>query len=178
MITIMWRNFSIFDAKTVQRFDPGDTIFRTGSAVKQVFLVRTGCTALVRLLPSGGQAILQRASSGHLIAEASVYVQQYHCDCVALEPTELAYMPRKSFLDALRSDTRLAEAWASYLAHGVQQARMRAEIRSLKTVAERLNAWISEYGEIPEKGQWQGLADELSVSREALYRELSRRRSP
>lgn len=177
MICIMWQNLSIFDRDTIQRFDPGDTVFCAGSAVKQVFLVCSGRTALVRPLLSGEPAVLQRASSGCIIAEASVYAQHYHCDCVALEETELVHMPRKSFLDVLRSDSHLAETWASYLAHGIQQARMLAEIRSLRTVAERLDAWIAEYGELPEKGQWQGLAYELSVSREALYRELARRRS-
>lgn len=177
MISIMWQWQSIFDPKTLRRFDQGGTIFRSGAAVKQVFLVRTGRTALVRSLPSGDQAVLQRASAGHIIAEASVYAQHYHCDCLALEPTELVHLPRQSFLAKLRSDAQLAEAWASHLAHSVQQARMRAEIRSLNTVAARLDAWIGEYGALPAKGQWQDLADELSVSREALYRELARRRA-
>lgn len=177
MITIMWHELSLFDDGMVERFEPGDTIFRTGAAVQRVFLIRKGRTALIRPLPSGEQAILQRAKCGHIIAEASVYAQNYHCDCVALEPTELSFVSCNSFLNALRSDPHLGESWASYLAHGIQRARMRAEIRSLKTVAARLSAWIAEYGELPEKGQWQGLADELSVSREALYRELARRRS-
>ncbi len=173
----MWRGLSIFDAAADQRFDPGDTVFRTGAEVTKVFLVLHGLTALVRPLPSGEQAVLQRASTGQIVAEASVYSQRYHCDCVVLEHTTLVHMPRKAFLDALRSDVTLAESWAAYLAHSVQHARMRAEIRSLKTVAERLDAWIAEYGELPEKGQWQYVANEVSVSREALYRELARRRS-
>lgn len=177
MIVIMWQWHHIFQPEMLQRFAPGETVFLTGATVERVFLVRAGRTTLTRLLPSGEQAILQRASSGHIIAEASVYARRYHCDCRALEATELAYLPLKSFVDKLRSDSQLAEAWASYLAHNVQQARMRAEIRSLKTVAERLDAWIAEYGELPPKGNWQDLADEVSVSREALYRELARRRS-
>ena len=143
----------------------------------RVFLVRSGVTALVRPLPSGEQAVLQRASTGQVVAEASVYAQRYHCDCVALEPTTLAYMPRRAFLDVLRSDVTLAENWAASLANSVQNARMLAEIRSLKTIAERLDAWMAEYGPLPEKGQWQYVANELSVSREAFYRELARRRS-
>ena len=176
MISIMWRKYPIFDFKTVRRFDPGETIFRSGSEVALVFLVCAGRTALVRTMPSGEQAILQLASSGQIIAEASVYAQHYHCDCQALEPTELAFMPLRSFRAKLRSDLELAETWACYLAHSVQRARMRAEIRSLRTVSERLDLWIAEYGPLPEKGQWQGLAQELSVSREALYRELAKRR--
>lgn len=177
MIAIMLQLRSIFDVNAVQRFAPGDVVFRSGAQVKNVFLVCDGRAVLLRLLPSGQQAMLQRAATGQIIAEASVYAHHYHCDCVAQEPTDLASMPRASFLNALRSDTELADAWAAYLAHGIQQARMRAEIRSLKTVAERLDAWTAEYGALPDKGQWQGLADEISVSREALYRELARRRS-
>ena len=62
------------------------------------------------------------------------------------------------------------------LAHAVQEARMKSEIRTLRTVAERLDAWLSaKDGGLPPKGQWQELASELGVSREALYRELARR---
>lgn len=176
MIIIMWPGVSLFDDRKDLRFDPGDRIFRADEKVRHVFLVRRGLTALVRSLPSGEQAILQRATDGYIVAEASVYATRYHCDCVALEPTVLAHMTRTSFRSALRSDVELSEAWAAHLAHSVQRARMRAEIRSLNTVAERLDAWIGEYGSIPNKGHWQTLASELSVSREALYRELARRR--
>jgi hypothetical protein len=56
-------------------------------------------------------------------------------------------------------------------------ARVRAEIRSLPKVAERLEAWLREGHVLPDKGCWQDVAAELGVSREALYRELARRRN-
>lgn len=177
MIAIMWPGVSLFENCKDRRFDPGGTIFQAGAAVNEVFLVRRGLTALVRPLPSGEQAILQRAGEGDIVAEASVYTTHYHCDCVAMEPTVVAHMTCKSFKASLRSNLELSETWAAHLARNVQRARMLAEIRSLKTVAERLDAWIGEYGDIPKKGHWQTLAYELSVSREALYRELARRRS-
>lgn len=62
------------------------------------------------------------------------------------------------------------------LARTVQAARVRAEIRSLPKVAERLDAWLDEGHVLPTKGRWQDLAAELGVSREALYRELAQRR--
>lgn len=49
-------------------------------------------------------------------------------------------------------------------------------IRTLRIVAERLDAWFGEGHALPSKGEWQTLAFELGVSREALYRELARRR--
>jgi hypothetical protein len=53
---------------------------------------------------------------------------------------------------------------------------MRSEIRTLRTVAERLDAWLGVIGTLPERGSWTALAAELGVSREALYREMRRRR--
>lgn len=173
----MWSALSIFSDSPARRFGSGETVFRSGARVSRVFLVRRGMAALIRPLPSGEAAVLQRAVAGEIVAEASVYADEYHCDCVAVEDTELAAVPREAFRALLRSDADLNEAWAAHLARGVQRARMRAEIRSLKTVAERLDAWLGEYGDLPPKGQWQTLAFELSVSREALYRELARRRT-
>ena len=77
---------------------------------------------------------------------------------------------------ALAADRDLAEAWCATLARGVQAARVKAEIRSLPRVADRLDAWLLEGNTLPQKGRWQDVAAELGVTREALYRELARRR--
>lgn len=84
---------------------------------------------------------------------------------------------RQVFRVRLKADPGLAELWAKNLAGAVQGARLRAEIRSLPKVAERLDAWLGEGNSLPEKGRWQELAAEIGVTREALYRELSRRRA-
>lgn len=110
------------------------------------------------------------------MAEASVYSNHYHCDAQVVEPTQLAVLAKSTFLAALDKEPGLARAWSCLLANSVQAARMRAEIRSLSTVASRLEAWLEQGNVLPQKGHWQSLAAELSVSREALYRELARRR--
>ena len=79
-------------------------------------------------------------------------------------------------MERLDENPDLARAWASHLAKGVQTARMISEIRTLRTVSERLDAWLGEHGRLPERGRWQEVAGELEVSREALYREFARRR--
>jgi CRP-like cAMP-binding protein len=50
------------------------------------------------------------------------------------------------------NDPAFAAAWASHLAGEVRSARLRSEILALRTVAERLNAWIAANGEFPPKG--------------------------
>jgi hypothetical protein len=42
--------------------------------------------------------------------------------------------------------------------------------------ADRLEAWLCEGNALPSKGRRQDVATEIGVTREALYRELSRRR--
>jgi CRP/FNR family transcriptional regulator, dissimilatory nitrate respiration regulator len=82
-----------------------------------------------------------------------------------------------SFCAALERDPALAQLWATHLAHSVQAARFRVEIRTLPKVADRLGVWLAEGNSLPEKGRWQKLAADLGITREVLYRELSRRRN-
>ncbi len=178
MILIMRSPFlSLFVGTRVIRLPAGGTIFLSGQAVGTMFLVLSGRAQLQRLSPNGARLILQNAGPGAVLAEASAYSERYHCDAMAVEPTTLAPLPKPAFLTALRQTSDLAEAWAAMLARSVQSARVRAEIRSLPKLADRLDAWFAEGNALPEKGQWQEVAAELSVSREALYRELARRRA-
>jgi uncharacterized protein YjiS (DUF1127 family) len=46
---------------------------------------------------------------------------------------------------------------------------------SLKTVKAKLDAWLAwNDGKLPLKGTWKQLADDIGVSREALYREVAK----
>lgn len=83
---------------------------------------------------------------------------------------------RAVFLSRLDADPDLAGFWAAGLAHGLQGARTTAAIHSMRTVEERLAAWLASGRPLPPKVQWQSLAEALGATREALYRELSKRR--
>jgi hypothetical protein len=40
-----------------------------------------------------------------------------------------------------------------------------------------LDGWLNWHGgELPPKGEWKALAEQLSISPEALYREIARRK--
>jgi len=155
----------------------GETLFVTAEEVADIYMVRSGSVHLLRHTRHGAQMVLQNAGPGAVVAEASVYSPLYHCDAVASEESVLAGLPKERFLSALADDPALAESWSALLARSVQAARLRAEIRSLPRVADRLDAWLEEGNRLPEKGRWQEVAGELGVTREALYRELSRRRT-
>lgn len=176
MIAIMQNPLSsIFSDSQSRALAPRDVLFRIGDPVRFVYQIINGSIALQRSTPNGSVLTLQIARAGSILAEASLYSSAYHCDAIALEETAIAQVARSSARKALRNSSEMAEKWAAYLAQSVQQARSSSEIRSFNTVSARLDAWISLGGQLPEKGFYQDLAAELSVSREALYRELSRR---
>lgn len=85
-------------------------------------------------------------------------------------------LPHQVIRARLKSDHFLMEHWARHLASVVPGPRIRAEIRSLPRVSDRLDAWFAKGHLLPGKVRRQEVAAELGVTREALYRELARRR--
>jgi CRP-like cAMP-binding protein len=177
MIAIMSTEIArIFDGSDERAITAGTWLFHAGDAVTHLYLVTDGTVALDRVTAGGTPVTLQLARAGQVLAEASAYARAYHCGARAVTAAVLRAVPVSRFLGRLAEEPRLAMTWAEHLAHSVQAARLRAEIRTLRTVAERLDVWLGDDGVPPPKGARQELAAELGVTREALYRELARRR--
>lgn len=175
MISIMSTWLSVLPRKQLALKD-GAHLFHRGDRIRAMFLVETGGVRLVRHSDAGASLVLQRAGPGAVVAEASLFATAYHCDAVATGDTVVSAMSRAEFLRRLDSSAEFARAWAIHLSHEVRSARRRAEILSLRTVAERLDAWLAENDTLPGKGNWKGLAEEIGASPEALYREIARRK--
>jgi CRP-like cAMP-binding protein len=160
-----------------QELGPKQFLFHRGDAVRHMHVVRKGDIRLVRHLEDGAAIVLQRARAGSIVAEASLFSSAYHCDGLAFAPTRLKSIPKETVTQSLRKGHALFEAFTVHLAKEVQQARMRSEILTLKTVAQRLDAWLAwNDGMLPAKGNWRSVAMEIGVSPEALYREMAKRR--
>lgn len=154
----------------------GAQLFLQGSPVKSLFLVISGDICLQRHQTDGSFVILQRAASGDVLAEASLYSHYYHCHAIAQQNSRVCALPKASVIALLQKDHNFCRNWIMHLSREVQQARFRSEMLSLKTVAGRLDAWLNWRNEaLPPKGDWKSLAGQLSVSPEALYREIARR---
>jgi CRP-like cAMP-binding protein len=155
----------------------GQSLFHRGDAVKEMHFVLTGSIHLVRHQSDGSVLILQRTGPGSILAEASLYSESYHCDAVASGASETRAYAKASFKKLLAKSPEFSGVWAGYLARELQGARLRSEILSLKTVADRLDAWIAwNGGGFPNRGEWKLVANEIGVSPEAFYREIAKRR--
>lgn len=168
---------TLFQGGIERLLEPGTSLFHAGDPVESMALVRTGRIDLVRPTAAGGSVVLQRAGAGDVVSEAAAYSETYHCDALAGIVARVRLISRDLFRARLREDPAVAELWAAQLARSVQAARLRAEVRSLRTVGARLDAWLGARGALPDKGGWHDLAAELGVTPEALYRELARRRA-
>jgi CRP-like cAMP-binding protein len=158
-------------------FDEGTFLFHQGDVVVSLFIIVTGCAELIRHQASGNAITIQRARNNSILAEASVFSNRYHCDAIAAESSAVITIPCRQVRLRLQQDPGFAEAWTEHLARELQWARLRCEILSLKTVAARLDLWLSWHeGNLPLKGEWKTMADQIGVSSEALYRELAKRR--
>lgn len=152
-------------------------VFDRDAEVSSLFVVKSGLVHLVRFREDGGMVVLQRAIAGGILAEASVLSEHYHCAAIAMQASVLKVYPRRSVQKMLVTSPEAALEYARFLAGEMRIARKRAEILALKTVAERLTAWLTwNHGLLPERGAWHHVADEIGISKEALYRELSKRR--
>ena len=155
----------------------GRMLFQRGDPVTAAWVVRAGRVHLLRRQADGAAFILQRAGPGALVAEASLLSDCYHCAAETVEETRLTRWPLARIRALLEADGQAALAFARHLAGEVRTARLRAEITSLRRVADRLDAWLAWHdGALPGRGDWHHLAGELNVSPEALYRELGKRR--
>ena len=160
-----------------RHFEAGQRLFHRGDPVTDMHVVLSGAIHLVRYQGDGSVLILQRADPGSVLAEASLYSGTYHCDAVAFGSTDTRVYAKASLTRLLAKSPEFGNVWASHLARELQRARLRAEILSLRTVAERLDAWIVwNGGSAPRKGEWKLVADQIGVSPEALYREIAKRR--
>jgi len=166
---------ALFQNGREKTIESGRAVFRLGDPVRLIYYIIEGQIDLMRHARSGSVLTLNRTGPGNVLAEASLYSKLYHCDGVASSISTLRTLPVSEFRKKLRDSPDVAEKWTAHLARELQAARVLSEIRSLKTVAERLDAWMAESNVLPPKGRIQDTAHILGVSREALYRELSSR---
>jgi len=154
----------------------GQYVFHQGDKIDTMFLVQSGEARLIRRHMDGSVVVLQRAMIGSVLAEASLFSSVYHCDAIVNTRLVAHLIPRSKMKALFESNVSFAGAWAGHLADEVRNARLRAEILSLKTVSQRLSAWIANTGSLPAKGSWKAIAQEIGTSPEALYREIATRK--
>jgi CRP-like cAMP-binding protein len=163
---------------TRHRFSAGATVFRQGDRATAMFLIETGRVRLARVLADGTPLILYVAQAGESFAEASLSAAHYHCDAIAETDAAVLALPKGAMLSALAADPAECLALTLALAGQVRDLRARLELRNIRSASARVLAWLRLHSSgnppsVPMHRSWTQVADELGLTREAVYRALA-----
>ena len=174
-----WVSVSIRSAATERKLKAGETLFHAGSRSVGFYEVVSGTVRLIRVDRSGHEAVLQTASAGETLAEASLFSPSYHCDAVAAADAVVRLYPKAMLLAALQRDPKLARSFAAMLASQVMALRTRLERRNIRSARERVRHFLTinagaDGRTVLLRGPLKQLAADIGLTHEALYRTLAR----
>jgi len=162
-----------------RRVKAGQALLRSGDKAVGLYEVLKGRLRLVRVDRRGREAVLQSASTGDTMAEASLFASTYHCDAIATTETTVRLYPRALLLAELRRDQKLAHAFTAMLARQVMELRARLERRNIHSARDRIRHFLTvnagaDGRTVAMPGTLKDLAVDLGLTHEALYRALAR----
>jgi CRP-like cAMP-binding protein len=174
-----WLSSTVRAAAVERRLAAGQTLFRAGSRSTGFFEVIGGTVRLIRVDRNGREAVLQTASAGDTLAEASLFSPAYHCDAIAATDAVVRLFPKSVMLSELQRDPKLARAFAAMLARQVMTLRTRLETRNIHSARERVRHFLAvnagaDRRTVVVSGTLKQLAADLGLTHEALYRTLAR----
>lgn len=161
----------------IRELSAGEVLFRQGDVSTAIYRVERGRIRLERRTIEGSLVILHTGRPGELFAEASLFAPAYHCDATALEAARILVYPKAEVLRAIRGDPAGAERLLAAMAHQLQDARWRLELRNVRSARDRVWLWMDMKAGpdrvVADAGQLQDIAADLGLTRETLYRILS-----
>ena len=119
------------------------------------------------------------ASPGDTLAEASLFSSTYRCDAIATTQSIVRLYPKTVLLGDLQRDPKIAKAFAAMLARQIMTLRTRLESRNIHSARDRVRHFLAvnvsaDGRTVALSGTLKGLAADLGLTHEALYRTLAR----
>ena len=174
-----WISSKVRTAATERKLNPGQALFHSGEKTVGLYRVASGTVRLIRTDRSGREAVLQTASAGDTLAEASLFSPTYHCDAIANTPATVWLYPKTLLLAELKRDPKQLQAFAAMLARQVMALRTRLERRNIHSARDRVRHFLAvsvgaDGCTVAVPGTLKEIAAELGLTHEALYRTLAR----
>lgn len=120
--------------------------------------------------------VLHDARPGELFAEAALFSEAYHCNAIAVQRSRVRVYDKAAALAGL-DEASAGRALVAFMAGQLQRLRGRLELRNIRSARERvfqfLETQAGRSGEFVLCGDLQDIAEELGLTREALYRALA-----
>jgi CRP-like cAMP-binding protein len=129
----------ISDSKSCSIFKKGQALFHEGGHAFGVFCVNNGKIKLSISGEEGKEQIVRLAKGGDVLGYRSVLAsQRYGATAVALEDSNVCFIPKDEFITALKGDGNLSFETMKLLSHQLKEAEIKITHLAQKPVRERL----------------------------------------
>ena len=128
---------------SVRRLDKGQILFFEGDSALGFFVLLRGGVRIYKASPDGKEYTLHIIHPGQVFAEAAIFKgNTYPANCIALEDSEVAFLPKTEFIQLVQSSPNIALKMIASLSAWLREFARKLEELSLKEVSARLASYI------------------------------------
>ncbi len=125
--------------KHCRHYQKGEVIFNEGAYPSQLLCIHSGKIKLQKLGSDGREQIIRLVKQGDILGyRALLSGEAYYSSAIALEDCFVCSIPKETFFEVVRMDSRLAFNMMQLLSTELRQAQMKVVEMAQKSVKERL----------------------------------------
>jgi CRP/FNR family transcriptional regulator len=147
-----------------------DIIFEIGDQPEGVYLVLQGQVKLIRSGPGYREHIVHLAERHAMFGEASLFLEEHPVSSVALQTSELVFLPRDGFLEVLDRHPLLQRYIFGVMAHWMTLLVEKIDQLTLCDGAQRLAHYLVD---LHEKSPYSGYMTSAQVELPTRKRDLA-----
>ncbi|MFT3701256.1 MAG: Crp/Fnr family transcriptional regulator [Agriterribacter sp.] len=154
---------------TERNYKKGEIIFKEGQFANGIFFINSGKVKKYKLDPDRKEYIIYVANTGELIGYHTILSEDHYPDsAAALEESNIMFIPRNSFLEALQESDTLNKRLLKTLSHEFAVLSNSLSLFAQKSVRERLALQLIVIREKYKVNFEPGMSVEIDMSREDL----------
>ena len=157
--------------------DKGEILFHQEDTARGLYCLHDGRMRLARQLESGYSLTLTVLNAPTLVAEASLFVDKYHCRAEADCPCTVSLVGKREVFRLIEEEPGFAVALVQLLSREVRELRARLELRNIRRARDRVLAFLhleSLRGVAVVSRPLSTVASELGLTPEAMYRAVKK----
>ncbi|MEI6087371.1 MAG: Crp/Fnr family transcriptional regulator [Bacteroidota bacterium] len=129
----------INEQKICNIYKKGQTLFNEGSYPFGVYCINEGKVKLSHLGDDGKEQIIRLLRGGDILGyRALLSGERYSASAIALEDTQVCFVPKELFISVLKNDTGLAFEMMKLLSDELHKAEVKLTHLAQKPIRERL----------------------------------------
>jgi CRP-like cAMP-binding protein len=150
-------------------------LFTQREVVEAAFLLESGRIQLVNYTEDGQKIHHYTVRPGESFAEVALFHEHYLCTAIANLPSRVLLLPKQPFLNALKSNLELADAFTAQLAYRLHETKLLLELRSIRSAQNRLLHYLhlnvqADGVTVNLNRPLKEIAEDLGLTPEALSR--------